>query len=133
MAAAGVCPSALTTRPPLITAGLCPPRTPSPRTVPASRLPPVGLRRSGDRAASARNGIGITEAAPHEREPAGVRTEPRFTVPHCRVIGSQSAASTDLVLDDPAATGTGAGAEAQLARAMQGAAIPIMETPPERT
>ena len=37
------------------------------------------------------------------------------------------------MLDDPAAIGTGAGAEAQLARAMQGAAIPIMETPPERT
>ena len=36
------------------------------------------------------------------------------------------------MLDDPAGTGTGAGAEAQLTRAMQGAAIPIMETPPER-
>ena len=40
---------------------------------------------------------------------------------------------TDLVLEDPAATGTGAGDEAQLARAMQRAAIPIIETPPERT
>ena len=38
------------------------------------------------------------------------------------------------MLDDPAATGTGTGAEVQLAQAMQGgAAIPIMETPPERT
>ena len=30
------------------------------------------------------------------------------------------------MLDDPAGTGTGAGAEAQLGRAMQGAAIPII-------
>ena len=37
------------------------------------------------------------------------------------------------MLDDPAATGNGAGADAQLARAMQGAAIPITETTPERT
>ena len=37
------------------------------------------------------------------------------------------------MLEDPAATGTGAGDEAQLARAMQRAAIPIIETPPERT
>ena len=40
---------------------------------------------------------------------------------------------TDLVLKDPAATGTGAGTEVQLARPTQGAAIPIIETVPERT
>ena len=37
------------------------------------------------------------------------------------------------MLKDPAATGTGAGTEVQLARPTQGAAIPIIETVPERT
>ena len=36
-------------------------------------------------------------------------------------------------LEGPAIAGPGAGAEARVARAMQGAAIPILETPPERT